>query len=134
VGDAGGTYRANASGPPGGYFETAADLVLAGVDVDQRRCQSQVTVRFGVENRGAKEVPAGAQVDVYRSSIAAGNLVASKFTTRTLVPGAAERFAVTIGALLGNEKIIIVVNGAGTIPECSSKGNNKVELTGAGCL
>lgn len=132
IGDYGGSYRANAT-PPLSSYVPAADLDVVGVDIDQRQCGASVTVRFWVENRGATEAPAGVQVSVYRASVDPANLVATRQTSQALAAGESERMAVVVSGLSADQSLIIVVDEEDAVSECAGKGNNTVEIVGAGC-
>ncbi len=134
VGDFGGSYRANASAPPTGFFDPAADLAVTGAAVDLSACTGEVALRIWVDNVGAAQVPAGVTVDLYRgATIDPTNKLASVTTTAALDPGMGERVAFHVSAPGAPGPMLVVVDDGGTVSECGALANDRLVVQDVGC-
>ncbi len=134
VGGAGGSFRANASQPPAGFYEPAADLRLSGVSIDRSACDAEVTLRVWVDNVGAATVPAGVAVDLYQGNTPdPAQWIDLVLTTVDLAPGESERVAFTLPSPGPRSDYLLVVDLDGTVSECGNPKDNLYRISGVGC-
>ncbi|MDF1565883.1 MAG: VCBS repeat-containing protein [Deltaproteobacteria bacterium] len=133
-GSGGGTYRANASPPIVGFFEPAADLAVTSAMIDRSSCDTELTLRFWVDNVGATTAPAGITADVYRGRyVAAPDFLGSATTTVALAPGEGELLSVRITSPGARDDVLIVVDDADAISECGGPANGNLIVGAVGC-
>lgn len=117
-----------------------ADLVPIDLAVDLSECTTRMTPNFRVENQGWGALPPGAVVAVYVEEASGFVLVARVTTTRLLLPGESEPFAVPYELRARGTETIrfrVVANddgdpGMADVAECRPE-NNTAETT-ASCL
>ena len=109
-----------------------ADLVPIDLAVDLLGCPDAMTLNFRVQNQGWSAAPAGAQVAVFVEDASGFTLVTRVTTTRDLLPGEAEAFAVPFDRTGrepgGDERFRVTANDPAELVECRDE-NNTAETT-----
>ncbi|MFW5878747.1 MAG: CARDB domain-containing protein, partial [Myxococcota bacterium] len=131
VGGAGGSFRANASVPPHGFYDPAPDLVFDYPSVDTSRCKAadRVTVSVWVDNVGAAPAPAGILARLYMD----GEVAAEANTSVSLAPGEGERLAFFISSPGSPREALLVVNEDNRVSECGGTTTNVMNVLDVGC-